>query len=52
VVGVGHYGFGKLWRELVADYDLSRGRIGIAVLVVTLFAPSGAARLRGIVGPT
>jgi hypothetical protein len=50
--GVGHYGFGKPWRELLADYDLSRGRIWIAVLVVTLLAPSWAARLRGIVGPT
>jgi hypothetical protein len=50
--GVGHYGLGKPWRELLADYDLSRGRIWIAVLVVTLFAPSWAARLRGIVGPT
>ena len=50
--GVGHYGFGKPWRELLADYDLGRGRIWIAVLIVTLFAPSWAARLRGIVGPT
>ena len=50
--GVGHYGFGKPWRELLADYDLSRGRIWIAVLIVTLFAPLWAARLREIVGPT
>jgi hypothetical protein len=50
--GVGHYGFGKSWRELLADYDLSRGRIWIAVLIVTLFAPSWTARLRGVVGPT
>lgn len=50
--GVGHYGFGKPWRELLADYDLSRGRIWIAVLIVTLFAPLCAARLREIVGPT
>ena len=39
-------------RELLADHGLSRGRIWIAVLVVTLFAPSWAAWLRGIVGPT
>ena len=50
--GVGHYGFGKPWRELLADYNLARGRIWVAVLIVTLFAPSWAARLRGIVGPT
>jgi len=37
--GVGHYGFGKPWPELLADYDLRRGRIWIAVLVVTLLAP-------------
>jgi hypothetical protein len=49
--GVGHSGFGKTWRELYADYDPSRGRIWIAVLFVTLLAPSWTARLRGIVGP-
>jgi hypothetical protein len=46
--GVGHYGFGKPWRELLADYDLSHGRIWIAVLVVTLLAPLWTARLRGL----
>ena len=46
--GVGHYGFGKPWLELFADYDLFRGRIWIAVLVVTLFAPLWTARLRGV----
>lgn len=46
--GVGHYGFGKPWRELLADYDLSRGRIWMAVLVVTLLAPWWAARHRGL----
>ena len=43
--GVGHYGFGKAWSELLADYDLSRGRIWLAVLVVTLLAPLWTARL-------
>jgi hypothetical protein len=47
---VGHYGFGKGWSELLADYDLRRGRIWIAVLLVTLLAPLWTARLRGIVG--
>ncbi len=37
--GVGHYGFGKAWSELLADYDLRHGRTWIAVLVVTLLAP-------------
>lgn len=46
--GVGHYGFGKPWPELLADYDLSRGRIWITVLVVTLLAPWWTARSRGL----
>ena len=46
--GVGHYGFRKPWPELFADYDLRRGRIWIAVLVVTLLAPIVTARLRGL----
>jgi hypothetical protein len=37
--GVGHYGFGKSWDELFADYDLLRGRIWILVLLTTLVAP-------------
>ncbi len=48
---VGHYGFGKAWSELLADYDLRHGRIWLAVLAVTLLAPGWTARLRGIVGP-
>jgi hypothetical protein len=50
-LGVGHYGFGKPWPVLLADYDLSRGRIWIAVLVVTLLAPLWTARLRGLMVP-
>lgn len=45
---VGHYGFGKTWSELLADYDLRRGRIWIAVLVVTLLTPLWTARVRGL----
>jgi hypothetical protein len=37
--GVGHYGFGNPWAELLADYDLRRGRIWILVLLTTLLAP-------------
>ena len=43
----GHYLFRKPWAELLADYDLRRGRIWIAVLVVTFAAPCWIARLRG-----
>ena len=46
--GAGRYAFGKSWSDLLADYDLSRGRIWILVLVVTLLAPGLAARLRGL----
>lgn len=37
--GVGHYGFGKSWAELLADYDLRRGRIWVLVLLATFVAP-------------
>lgn len=48
--GAGHYAFGKSWGELLADYDLRRGRIWILVLIVTLVAPVWTARLRGLTG--
>ena len=37
--GVGRYGFGKSWAELLADYDVLRGRIWILVLLATFAAP-------------
>lgn len=43
----GHYLFRKPWVELLADYDLRRGRLWIAVLVVTFAAPCLIARVRG-----
>jgi hypothetical protein len=43
----GHYLFRKPWVELLADYDLRRGRIWIAVLVVTFAAPCLIGRVRG-----
>jgi len=48
---VGHYGFGKAWSELLADYDLRRGRIWVAVLVVTLLAPLWTVRVRQTLPP-
>jgi hypothetical protein len=44
----GHYLFRKPWAELLEDYDLRRGRIWIAVLVVTFAAPCWVARARGL----
>ena len=46
--GAGHYAFGKPWSELLADYDLTRGRIWVLVLLVTFAAPLWTARLRGV----
>ena len=45
---VGHYVLGNPWSALLEDYDLSRGRIWIAVLIVTFFAPLWAGRVRGM----
>lgn len=35
----GHFVFGRSWSELLADYDLTRGRIWPLVLIVTTLAP-------------
>ena len=48
--GAGHYLLHKPWSALLEDYDLSRGRIWVAVLVVVLLAPLWTARLRGLLG--
>jgi hypothetical protein len=46
------FGFGRLrgrsWSVLLADYDLSRGRIWVLVLLATLLGPWLAGRWRGI----
>jgi hypothetical protein len=46
---VGHYAFGTPWAALLADYDVTQGRIWIVALIVTLFAPPWAARRLGLV---
>jgi hypothetical protein len=43
----GHYVFGTPWSVLLAEYDVSRGRIWIAVLLLTLLAPWWTAVIRG-----
>jgi hypothetical protein len=45
----GHYAFRKPWAALLADYDVTQGRIWILALIVTLFAPPWAARRLGLV---
>jgi hypothetical protein len=41
----GHYLLHKSWATLLADYDVRRGRIWIAVLAVTVLAPLGVGGL-------
>jgi hypothetical protein len=43
---VGHYVFHKPWSELTEDYQVWQGRIWPLVLLILLFAPWWAARLR------
>ena len=42
----GHYLFGRPWDTLLADYNLSHGRIWIVVLAATALGPIVAARTR------
>lgn len=46
----GHFLFQKPWAVLLEDYDLSRGRVWVAVLIVVLLAPLWTARMRGLLG--
>ena len=43
----GHYVSGASWESLLADYDLSRGRLWPLVLVTVLLAPWLVSRERG-----
>ena len=44
--GFGHFVAGRTWSELFADYDLTRGRVWLAVPLVTWMAPFLTTRLR------
>ena len=44
----GHYVFRTSWRQLLADYNVFRGRIWVLVLITTAAAPWLAAQSRGI----
>jgi len=46
--GFGHFVVGKSWNELLADYNVLRGRIWLLVLVTTGLASYLAARLSGL----
>lgn len=49
------FGFGRLggrsWGELLADYDLTSGRVWVLVLIATALAPYLVTRLRDTVSP-
>ena len=47
----GHYAFGHSWEKLLADYDVSRGRVWLLVPITTLVAPRVAVVLRGLFLP-
>lgn len=42
----GHWGAGHSWQVLLADYDLTSGRLWVLVLLATCSAPSLVGRLR------
>jgi hypothetical protein len=42
----GHYVFGHPWSNLLADYNLLRGRMWLLILATTLVAPAWARRAR------
>jgi hypothetical protein len=43
----GHYVMGHAWDSLWADYNILRGRLWPLVLLVTLFGPLAARKIRG-----
>lgn len=44
----GRYLFHQPWAVLLEDYDLTGGRIWVAVPIVVLLAPLWTARIRGL----
>jgi hypothetical protein len=48
----GRYLFHQPWSMLLQDYDVTRGRIWLLVLVVVFFAPFWTARARGLLPGT
>ena len=49
--GAGHFLFRQPWERLLADYNVSKGRIWVLVLIVTLKAPALAATMREMFRP-
>ena len=42
----GHYVMGHPWERLLADYDITRGRLWVLVLLSELLAPLAMSRVR------
>jgi len=42
----GHYLFGSSWDKLLADYNVFRGRVWVAVLIVLLLGPLWIGQIR------
>lgn len=42
----GHFAMGHSWARLIADYDVTAGRLWLLVIIVTFLAPWLAGRLR------
>ena len=50
-LGFGHWVAGEDWQDLLAEYDLSKGRLWSFVLVWTAVGPLAVAALRDREGP-
>ena len=46
--GVGRFVSHRTWTELLADYNVFKGRVWVAVPIITFLAPWWMARLRGL----
>jgi hypothetical protein len=47
-VGLGHWAFGYSWAQIAADYNLFQGRLMGIGLVLLLFAPLIATKIRDV----
>jgi hypothetical protein len=47
--GLGHFVAGKPWSDLLADYNVFRGRVWVVIPILTAIAPYISARVRELV---
>ena len=48
--GVGYFISHRTWLEMLADYNLGKGRVWVFVPIITGLAPVLMAKLRGMIG--